>query len=198
MTPLDDLSTGFDSDTGILAGRYRIEKTLSRRVSTSTLLCIDEETDTPCVVKTFSQVTLEERERLRTRVSRLQRMTHEGVARCLGFVEEPTLDEVAIVWEWVEGQTLAEMIADGKRFADDELYACLRGVLTALADADVSVDPQHTLVHRDIKPQKDPNFNLRCPLQLHYQAVFFTPITFSAPFQLGFLIRRQQRLLWLS
>ena len=159
MTRIDDLSAEtdgisarIDSVSGIIAGRYRIVETLSRRASTSTLLCIDEKTDTRCVVKTFSQVTSGERERLRTRVSRLQRMAHEGVARCLGFVEEPTSDEVAIVWEWVEGQTVAEMIADGKRFADDALYACLREVLTALADGDVSVDPQHSLIHRDIKP----------------------------------------------
>jgi serine/threonine protein kinase len=161
MTQIDDLSAEtddipawIDPVSNTIAGRYRIEKTLSRRASASTLLCVDEETDNRCVVKTFSQLTPADRERLRARVSRLQRLEHEGVARCLGFVEEPACGVFAIVCEWVDGQTAAEMITDGKRFTDDEIYACLREVLTALvrAEGSESVGPQNTVIHRDIKP----------------------------------------------
>lgn len=119
---------------------------LSRRGRVRTARC--RATDGDVVLKIFDQPSDDDRARLRQRATALCDLKHPGLARCHGLVEDE--NRVALVWDWVAGETLAEHIERGGRLADAELYAFMADVLRALNHAHSRETP---IVHRDIKPQ---------------------------------------------
>ena len=127
-------------------GRYTEERVLSRRSTTATLLCRDE-TGAPRVLKLFYEPGPATRDKLRDRADALHQLDHPGLARYVGLEEDE--QHVAIVYEWVPGDTVAALIERGQRFTTDELWDCLREVTEAITTAHHAERP---VVHRDIKP----------------------------------------------
>ena len=99
-------------------------------------------------MKSFIEPSASDLQRLRSRAAALQQLNHPGLAKPREAIENA--DTFALAYDWVEGETIAEMIERGRRFTDAELLQCLRDVLDALDYAHQQDPP---VIHRDIKPQ---------------------------------------------
>jgi eukaryotic-like serine/threonine-protein kinase len=87
-----------------------------------------------------------QRERLRREARAAAGLTHPGI--CAVYALEEVDDELFIVTEFVEGTTLREEIAAGRRPSSSEILRTGREIASALADAH-----GRGIVHRDLKPE---------------------------------------------
>lgn len=130
-----------------LFGKYELVEELSRRNTVATLKCRADDGET-VIVKVFDSPGATDRLRIANRAAALARLDHPGLARARGLEEDG--DDVALVYDWVAGETVASMIERGVRFTDAQLFECMRQLLDALKHAH---DRDPPVIHRDIKPQ---------------------------------------------
>ncbi|OLT15269.1 hypothetical protein BJF80_10375 [Serinicoccus sp. CUA-874] len=136
-----------DQDPTLVAGRYRIVRTLGRGGGGQVWLATDENLGRQVALK---QVAGEaDTELLLSRGFREARtsatLAHQHVVRVYDAFEHD--GSPWIVMEFVEGPSLAELIADGQRLPPAQVAAIGAQMATALAAAH-----QAGILHRDVKP----------------------------------------------
>ena len=87
-----------------------------------------------------------QRERLRREARAAAALTHPGI--CAVYALEEIDDELFIVTEFVDGSTLREEIASGRRPSATEIVRTAREIASGLAEAHA-----RGVVHRDLKPE---------------------------------------------
>ena len=90
---------------------------------------------------------VEIRARFEREAKAVARLDHPNLVRIYEYGEDPQ-EGMYMLLEWVDGTTLAQQTADGKRFAGDEFGQLARELLAGLA-ALHSVG----ILHRDLKPE---------------------------------------------
>jgi len=86
------------------------------------------------------------RDRLRREARAAAALTHPGI--CTVYALEEVGDELYIATEFVDGHTLREEIASGRRPSGDEIVETARELAAALASAHAK-----GVTHRDLKPE---------------------------------------------
>ena len=131
-------------------GRYRLERPLGQGGMATVYLGHDSELDRPVAVKVLAKNLADDeafRERFLREARLAARLSHPNIVSVYDAGEEADR-RLYIVMEYVEGETLADVLARRGRLPADEavglaLQAC-RGLSHAHAAG---------LVHRDVKPQ---------------------------------------------
>jgi serine/threonine protein kinase len=134
---------------GLVAGRYEIERPLGHGAMAVVDLARDVELDRPVALKRLAE-NLSRDEELRARFLRegrlAARLAHPNVVRIFDVGEDGGRPFIAM--EYVDGETLAELVARTGPLAADEAAGLGVQVCRALAAAHDA-----GLVHRDVKPQ---------------------------------------------
>lgn len=126
-------------------GRYRIVRELGRGGMGTVYLAYDPELSRHVAIKGLGtgQVTPERRERLRREARAAAALTHPNIAQIYDVITCD--DQDFVVMEFVEGQTLADLVANGP-LAPGEVARIGTQVARALAFAH-----RRGVIHRDIK-----------------------------------------------
>ncbi|WP_130014893.1 serine/threonine-protein kinase, partial [Serinicoccus sediminis] len=134
-------------DPSLVAGRYRIVRTLGRGGGGHVWLATDENLGRQVALKRVAGET--DTEVLLSRGFREARtsatLAHQHVVRVYDAFEHE--GSPWIVMEFVEGPSLAELISDGRRLPPDQVAAIGAQMATALAAAH-----RAGILHRDVKP----------------------------------------------
>ncbi len=132
----------------LVAGRYRLGALLGQGAFATVFRAIDEASGGEVALKVLDPLRAPDelgRGRLHRELDALGRVTHRGVARALGLLEEG--DVHALVLELVEGPTLEERLAQG-RLELDEAVAIGAQIAAALEACHAA-----GVLHRDLKPE---------------------------------------------
>ena len=137
-----------------LKGRYELQSLLARGLATDTHLALDHQTGERCVVKLLSLASADalKAHELLTREARvLQRLDHPRIPRLVDFFseEDGPQTRVCLVQQYVDGQSLAELVRGGRRFGEKEA-ADLGVKLARVLEYLHGFDPP--ILHRDVKP----------------------------------------------
>jgi serine/threonine-protein kinase len=135
------------ADTTLAEGRYQLKRRLGAGGMASVWLASDSVLDRPVAIKLIADTLAadpEWRERFEREALAAASVTHHNVVRVFDYGFED--DRPWLVMEYVEGGSLAELIARGNT-ATIDLVPATRGLLSAL-EAVHAVG----LVHRDVKP----------------------------------------------
>jgi eukaryotic-like serine/threonine-protein kinase len=134
---------------GLVAGRYEIERPLGHGAMAVVDLARDVELERPVALKRLAE-NLSRDDELRARFLRegrlAARLAHPNVVRIFDVGEDGGRPFIAM--EYVDGETLAELVARSGPIAADEAAGLGVQVCRALAAAHDA-----GLVHRDVKPQ---------------------------------------------
>ena len=135
-------------DGRLLGGRYRLLEAHAMGGLAWVWRATDEQTGEIVAIKRLHPHLIADesaRERFRREVAAMEAVRHPNVVAVRDAVVDT--DEPAVVMDFVEGQSVAEMAADGHRFAEAESL----GVAAAVADGLAAVH-ELGIVHRDLKP----------------------------------------------
>ncbi|MFN3412478.1 MAG: protein kinase domain-containing protein [Thermoanaerobaculum sp.] len=126
-------------------GRYQIVRELGRGGMGTVYLAYDPELSRHVAIKGLGtgQVTPERRERLRREARAAAALTHPNIAQIYDVITFQ--DQDFVVMEWVEGQTLADLVASGP-LSPGEVARIGAQIARALAFAH-----RRGIIHRDIK-----------------------------------------------
>lgn len=132
----------------MIGERFRLERRLGRGGMASVHLARDEELDRPVAVKVLDALAGDDEARRRfVREARLAaRLSHPNVVAVYDVGDRDGVPY--IVMEYVEGETLAELLAGRGRLAPEEAVRLAVQVCAGLEHAHAA-----GLVHRDVKPQ---------------------------------------------
>jgi eukaryotic-like serine/threonine-protein kinase len=137
------------SAVSLVAGRYELVRPLGHGAMATVDLAQDAELDRPVALKRLAE-NLARDEELRRRFVRearlAARLAHPNVVRVFDVGEDEGRPFIAM--EYVEGQTLAELVALRGKLPSAEAATLGVQVCAALAAAHAA-----GLVHRDVKPQ---------------------------------------------
>ena len=120
----------------VLDGRYEVRALLGKRGRCSTFLALDRQTLMTVALKEIRVDGYESsiRAKLEDAVKRLSELEHPRIPRFLGVVaydhEGP---KIALVVGYVKGKTIAQHVAEGRRFDPAEALAIAKGTGEALA-----------------------------------------------------------------
>jgi serine/threonine protein kinase len=134
-------------DGRLLGGRYRLLESHAMGGMASVWRATDEESGEVVAVKRLHPHLVADagaRERLFREASALASIRHPNVVGMRGALDG---DEPALVMDFVEGRSLAELIAEGHRFTRPETL----DIAAAVADGLAAVHARG-IVHRDVKP----------------------------------------------
>ena len=143
-----------DSLRGKFLGRYEIVAEVGRGAMGAVYKARDPKIDRLVAIKTvlLHQSVIHEQEEFRRRffleAKAAGRLLHPGIVALFDVGEHPDTSDPYIVMEYIEGQTLRELIAsNGKKLPVDDALRIAQQLAEAL-------DYAHTqgVVHRDIKP----------------------------------------------
>lgn len=126
-------------------GRYQIVRELGRGGMGTVYLAYDPELSRHVAIKGLGtgQATPERRERLRREARAAAALTHPNIAQIYDVITFQ--DQDFVVMEWVEGQTLADLVASGP-LSPGEVARIGAQIARALAFAH-----RRGIIHRDIK-----------------------------------------------
>lgn len=126
-------------------GRYQIERELGRGGMGTVYLAYDPELSRHVAIKGLGtgQATPERRERLRREARAAAALTHPNIAQIYDVITHQ--DQDFVVMEWVEGQTLADLVAAGP-LSPGEVARIGAQIARALAFAH-----RRGIIHRDVK-----------------------------------------------
>jgi len=136
-------------EPGTFLGPYTIEQELGAGGMGRVVLARDSRLGRAVALKAVSPALARgsvERERLRREAQAAAALTHPGI--CTIYALEELDGELYIAAEYVEGRTLREEIAAGRRPTPNDLLDDARTMASALASAHAK-----GLAHRDIKPE---------------------------------------------
>lgn len=134
-------------DGRLIGGRYRLLDAHAMGGMASVWRATDEETGEIVAVKRLHPhlvADVDARERLFREAAALEMIRHPNVVRIRGAVDG---DEPALIIDFVEGESVAEMAAEGHRFTRSEALGIAAGMADGLAAAHAQ-----GIVHRDVKP----------------------------------------------
>jgi serine/threonine-protein kinase len=134
---------------GTVLGSFSIVRELGRGGMGRVYLAADARLGRQVALKVLAPALTRDplqRERLRREARAAAALTHPGV--CAVYALEEIDDELVIVTEFVDGVTLRDEIASGRRPPGSEIARTAREIAAALADAHA-----HGVVHRDLKPE---------------------------------------------
>ena len=134
---------------GTVLGAYTIVRELGRGGMGRVYLAADSRLGRPVALKALPPETTRDarhRERLRREARAAAQLTHPGI--CTVYALEEIEGELYIAAEYLEGHTLREEVASGRRPTIDTVVDTARQLASALAGA-------HTkgVIHRDLKPE---------------------------------------------
>jgi len=140
--------------TSFKDGRYQVESVLGEGSMGRTYLAIDTESDRRVAVKALYPSRLadwKDLELFERESGILQRLDHPQIPAYVDAFHQGEGDGVCyfLAQQWVEGQSLREVMDSGKRFSEEEVIDLGRDLLGILEYLQ-SLDPR--VVHRDIKP----------------------------------------------
>jgi predicted Ser/Thr protein kinase len=149
---VDRVSDLFDEEAlapGTVLGAYTIVRELGRGGMGRVYLASDSRLGRTVALKALApQLTRDpsHRERLRREARAAAALTHPGI--CTVYALEELGDELFIATEFVDGHTLREEIAGGRRPSGDQIIDTARELAAALASAHAK-----GITHRDLKPE---------------------------------------------
>ena len=132
----------------VIAARYRVEQELGRGGMGLVLRAIDLQLNRPVALKMLLQQNragIDLRRRLASEARLASGLNHSGIATVFDFVE--STEGAFIVYEFVEGRTLRQELANGPFRAEEFVDASLQ-----LAEALAAAHRQR-VIHRDLKPE---------------------------------------------
>jgi predicted Ser/Thr protein kinase len=136
-------------DAGASVGPYSVVRELGRGGMGRVYLAFDSRLGRQVALKALApDLTRDpmQRERLRREARAAAALSHPNI--CAVYALEEIGDELYIATEFVDGVTLREEIASGRRPSIDDIVRTAREIGGALADAHA-----HGIVHRDLKPE---------------------------------------------
>jgi serine/threonine protein kinase len=138
----------------LIENRYRLGECLGGIAERRTRLAFDEQADETVVFKSLffgSGVVWEDYRLFEREVAILPTLDHPGISpfRAAFWLEQLEGSYFCIVQKFVPGKSLAECLASGRRFDEEQLIGLADQLLEILAYLHSQKSP---LVHRDIKP----------------------------------------------
>jgi serine/threonine protein kinase len=138
----------------LIENRYRLGECLGGIAERRTRLAFDEQADETVVFKSLffgSGIKWEDFRPFEREVAILPTLDHLGISpfRAAFWLEQPEGSYFCIVQKFVPGKSLAECLASGRRFDEEQLIGLADQLLEILAYLHSRKPP---LVHRDIKP----------------------------------------------
>jgi serine/threonine protein kinase len=126
----------------VIAGRFRLERTLSASVMSEVWLAVDPELDRQVVVKLLAQDA--DRARFEREAQAAAGLTHENIVRLFDYGEEE--GRPYMVFEYLPGGSLEDRLAEAA-LSESEATRIARDMGEGLAHAH-----EQGVVHRDLKP----------------------------------------------
>eukprot|EP00882_Tetradesmus_deserticola_P009899 GHRQ01010460.1.p1 GENE.GHRQ01010460.1~~GHRQ01010460.1.p1 ORF type:complete len:311 (+),score=106.07 GHRQ01010460.1:329-1261(+) len=139
----------------VVRGRYAVQEVLGRGANAVTYRAIDNTNGREVALKALSLRGLRDWKQLelfQREAVVLQGLAHPGIPAYIDYFEEDTASDRAfyIVQEVVQGQSLAQMVARGRR-ADEAQVMRIAQELLAIMRYLAGLRPP--VIHRDIKPE---------------------------------------------
>jgi len=138
--------------SGTIAGRFEVVRQLGSGSFAETVLARDLAADRLVAIKALTRPgDLKAYELFEREAAVLRSLRHHGVPEIFATLRADWHGTLAslLVMEYIEGQSLAEMITGGRRLAREELLDLLLSLLGVLDYLHGRVPP---VLHRDIKP----------------------------------------------
>jgi hypothetical protein len=131
----------------VLAGRYRLERRLGAGGMGAVYLAHDQTLDRPVAVKLLPEQVREADAvaRFRREAQALARLNHPGIIQAHDHGDDG--GRPFLVMEYVEGRSLAAVLADQGALVPTRAADCVQQAALALQHAH-----RHGLIHRDLKP----------------------------------------------
>jgi serine/threonine-protein kinase len=127
---------------------YQIHSELGRGGMATVYLAHDNKFDTNVAVKVLNKEFVHNeniRKRFLAEAKNMFKMSHPNIIKVIDLIEEG--DNVAMVMEYIEGETLKDYIDRRGKLSDEEIKNLFSQMLNA-----VGYVHKQKLVHRDIKP----------------------------------------------
>ncbi len=149
MSPLPDLARELGA-APVFAGKYRLVRPLAAGGMGAVWVACNEATGAEVALKVLrdGNGSAELVERLRREAHATASLSHRGIVRIYDLIDfGPKGEQVAIVMELLQGETLGDHLSDHGRLSEQDAVAILLPVLSALAHAHGC-----GVTHRDLKP----------------------------------------------
>jgi serine/threonine protein kinase len=138
----------------MLNQRYEIQEVLGHGGFATTYLAVDSESGRKCAVKRLAFRKIEDWkswELFEREAMILKNLQHPRIPKYLDFFsqEEPDSTVYYLVHQYIEGQSLEQLVKEGKHFTEEEIAAIGVKVAKILEYLHSQSPP---IIHRDIKP----------------------------------------------
>lgn len=130
-----------------LKDRYRIQRILGRGGTSTVYLALDEKIQKQRAVKIVEKSKIPEGEIWIQEFEMLKKLEHKYLAEIIDVFE--TKEEMIFVMEYVDGQTVKELLQKGKRFSHEEMKKYAGQICEVLLYLHKQNPP---VIYRDLKP----------------------------------------------